>query len=305
MIGAIDIGGTKIAVGMVDENGRIVRSMECPTDAQAGFANAIARMASMLRQTAEEAQVEITGIGIGSTGPVDPETGVYGIVEFLPGWDGENLLAALGKEFDVPIALENDADAAALGEAFWGVGRGKRQVLYVTISTGIGAGIILDGKLYRGVDGTHPELGHHVLDADGPLCTCGARGCWEILASGTSLARWYNAQTSAEPIAAKRIFELAADGNELAMKAVEREAYYIGVGVANLATIFSPEMIILGGSVMGSAPMLMDGIRKMIRQNCAFVPHERIELRVASLGPYTPLIGAARVWYHKFSQGKE
>ncbi len=305
MIGAIDIGGTKIAAGMVDENGRIVRSMECPTDARAGFENAISRIASMLRQTAKEAGVEITGIGIGSTGPIDPETGVIGIVEFLPGWDGKNLLSALRREFDVRIALENDADAAALGEAFWGVGRGKRHVLYVTISTGIGAGIILDGKLYRGVDRSHPELGHHVLDADGPPCTCGARGCWEIFASGTSLARWYNEQSSTEPITAKRIFELAAEGNALAKKAVEREAYYLGVGVANLATIFSPEMIILGGSVMGSAPMLMDGIRKIIRQNCAFVPHERIELRVASLGPYTPLIGAARVWYHRFAQGEE
>ena len=194
-------------------------------------------------------------------------------------------------------------DAAALGEAFWGAGRGKRHVLYVTISTGIGAGIIIDGKLYRGVDGSHPELGHHVIDADGPLCYCGARGCWEKLASGTAVAEWYNEQSSSEPVPAKRIFELAAEGNALAVQCVDREAYYIGVGVANLATLFSPEMIILGGSVMSSAGMLMDGIRKMIRQNCAFVPHERIEVRVASLGPYTPLIGAARVWYHRFGEG--
>jgi glucokinase len=303
MIGAIDIGGTKIAVGIVDENGQILRSKECPTDAKAGFPDAIARMASMLRQTAREAETEITGIGIGSTGPVDPETGLIGNVEYLPGWQGENLLTALAKEFGVRIALENDADAAALGEAFWGAGRGKRHVLYVTISTGIGAGIIIDGKLYRGVDGSHPELGHHVIDADGPLCYCGARGCWEKLASGTAIAEWYNEQSSSEPVTAKRIFELAAEGNALAVQSVDREAFYIGVGVANLATLFSPETIILGGSVMGSAAMLMGGIRKMIRQNCAFVPHERIEVRVASLGPYTPLIGAARVWYHRFGEG--
>ena len=303
MIGAIDIGGTKIAVGIVDGNGRILRSMECPTDAKAGFPDAIARMASMLRQAAREAGSEITGIGIGSTGPVDPETGLIGNVEYLPGWQGKNLLTALAHEFDVRIALENDADAAALGEAFWGAGRGKRHVLYVTISTGIGAGIIIDGKLYRGVDGSHPELSHHVIDADGPLCYCGARGCWEKLASGTAVAEWYNEQSSSEPVPAKRIFELAAEGNALAVQCVDREAYYIGVGVANLATLFSPEMIILGGSVMSSAGMLMDGIRKMIRQNCAFVPHERIEVRVASLGPYTPLIGAARVWYHRFGEG--
>ncbi|MGE5112887.1 MAG: ROK family protein [Acidobacteriaceae bacterium] len=303
MIGAIDIGGTKIAVGIVDENGQILRSMECPTDAKAGFSNAIARMSSMLRETAREAGEEITGIGIGSTGPVDPETGLIGNVEYLPGWQGENLLTALAHEFGVRVAIENDADAAALGEAFWGAGRGKRHVLYVTISTGIGAGIIIDGKLYRGVDGSHPELGHHVIDANGPLCYCGARGCWEKLASGTAIAEWYNEQSSSEPVTAKRIFELAAEGNALAVQSVDREAFYIGVGVANLATLFSPETIILGGSVMGSAAMLMGGIRKMIRQNCAFVPHERIEVRVASLGPYTPLIGAARVWYHRFGEG--
>src|SRR4051812_1597803 len=109
MIGAVDIGGTKIAAGMVDENGRILRSTESATNAQAGFANAISRIACMLRQTAEEAGVEITGIGIGSTGPVDPQTGYIGNVEFLPGWEGESLVPALAKEFDVPIAVENDA----------------------------------------------------------------------------------------------------------------------------------------------------------------------------------------------------
>lgn len=301
MIGAIDIGGTKIAAGVVDDDGHIVRSMECPTDARAGFSNAIMRMASMLRRTAKDAGGEIKGIGIGSTGPVDPYTGLIGNVEFLPTWEGESLVPALAKEFDVGIAVENDADAAALGEAVWGAGRGKRNVIFVTIGTGLGAGIILDGRLYRGIEGTHPELGHHVLDADGPLCSCGARGCWEKLASGTSIAEWYNAQTSTEPISAKRMFELAAGGNALASKAVEREAYYLGVGVANLATIFSPEMIILGGSVMRSAAMLMDGIRNVVRQNCAFVPHEKIEVRVASLGPYTGLIGAARVWHHRFA----
>jgi len=304
MIGAIDIGGTKIAVGVVDENGHIVRSTECPTDAKAGFSNAISRMTSMLRQAASEAGVAITGIGIGSTGPVHPETGYIGNVEFLPGWEGESLVPALAKEFDVRIAVENDADAAALGEAFWGAGRGKSHVLCVTIGTGIGAGVILNAKLYRGVDGSHPELGHHVIEASGPLCSCGARGCWERLASGTHLAEWYNSQAASEAVTAKRVFELAAAGNDLAIKAVDREAYYLGVGVANLATLFSPEMIILGGSVMGSAPMLMDGIRKVVRQNCAFVPHERIEIREASLGPYTGLIGAARVWYHRFAEGE-
>jgi glucokinase len=309
MVGAIDIGGTKIAAGMVDENGQILAMVECATEAQLGFSNALARMIDMLRTTAERASSEITGIGVGCTGPVYPQTGLIGNVDFLPGWEGENLVGGLSQTFGVRVAMENDADAAALGEAFWGAGRGMRHALCVTVGTGIGAGVIIDHRLYRGVGGSHPELGHHVIDASGPQCFCGARGCWEVLASGPALAEWFKANCPQDhperQISAKRICELASAGDPFARKAVEREAYYLGLGIANLITLFTPEIIVLGGSVMRSAQLFLEGIRKVIRHNCGLVPYQRTELCLASLGPNTPLIGAARAWYHRFAQNGE
>ena len=187
MIAAVDIGGTKIAVGMVDENGRVLARRQTPTSADLGYAKALDRTVGLLREVAQIAGTEITGIGIGSTGPIDPFTGEIGDVNFLPGWQGSNFVEDLNRLFRVTVAIENDADASALGEAGWGAGKDKSRLIYVTVGTGIGGGIILDGKLYRGVDGAHPEVGHHVIDASGPPCLCGFHGCWESLAAGPAM----------------------------------------------------------------------------------------------------------------------
>src|SRR5256885_14095877 len=121
---------------------------------------------------------------------VYPFSGAFGDVDFLPGWQGNNPVEDLAREFGVTTALENDADASALGEAGWGAGKGKSRIVYVTVGTGIGGGIIIDGQLYRGADMAHPEIGHHVIDPSGPLCSCGFRGCWESLATGPALVQW-------------------------------------------------------------------------------------------------------------------
>ena len=309
MIGAVDIGGTKIAAGMVDGKGGILCRLESPTEPERGFDHALARISSMLREASGRVDAPVTGIGIGCTGPIDPFTGVVGKVDFLPGWEGGNLAEGLGREFKVPVALENDADAAALGEAGWGSGRGKQNFIYVTISTGIGGGIILDGKLYRGVDGAHPEIGHHVIDATGPLCFCGAHGCWERLASGPAMVDWFTSQLSAQEklpaiLDAREICERAVRGDELCRKAVEREAFYLGLGLANLVTLFTPDAIALGGGVMKSAHLFLDPAREVVRQNCGLVPFEKTELLLASLGPDTALAGAARAWFHRFGQDR-
>lgn len=306
MIGAIDIGGTKIAVGVVDEGGRVLSRAEFPTDAQRGYAHALGRMEKMLRQTAEDAGTKITGVGIGCTGPVNPFTGEIGDVEFLPGWQAANPVMDFGQRFGVRVAMENDADAAALGEASWGAGKVKKRLVYVTVGTGIGGGMIFDQQLYRGVDQSHPEIGHHVIDPSGPRCSCGANGCWEVLARGPAMVEWMKEQAPNHPHSAeltgKRVCELAQQGDELARKAVSREAYYLGLGLANLVTLFSPDSIVLGGSVMHSAHLFLGDIHKIIRQNCGFVPFRKTELALASLGSDAALIGAARVWRHHFGQ---
>ena len=304
MIGAVDIGGTKIAVGMVDDTGKVLSRMEAPTDPNR-YSDGIELIAHMLRRTAQRAGGEITGIGIGSTGPVDPMRGEFGDVDFLPGWRGKSPVKDLGQVFSVQVALENDADAAALAEAGWGAGRNRTRLIYVTIGTGIGGGIVLDGKLYRGVDGAHPEIGHHVIDPAGPQCTCGFRGCWESLAAGPAMVSWLQHNAPADyahgdGITAKRICELAREADKVAVHAVETEAYYLGLGLANLINLFTPDAIVLSGSVMKSADLLMGRMREVIRKGCRFVPAEKTELALASLGDDTNLIGAARVWHYRF-----
>jgi len=308
VVGAVDIGGTKIAVGMVDDTGKVLSKLESPTDAPSGYANGLARMIDMLRRTSRDAAVEISGIGIGSTGVVYPGSGTFGDVDLLPGWQGNNPVQDLAREFKVTVALENDADASALGEAGWGAGKLKSRLIYVTVGTGIGGGIILDGQLYRGVDMAHPEISHHVIDPSGPDCSCGYRGCWESLATGPAMAAWFNANASGDRrfpqnLSAAQICQLAKSGGELALRAVDREAYYLGLGLANLINLFVPDVIVLGGSVMKSAALFLDGIRKVIRQGCRFVPYEKTELALASLGEDANLIGAARVWHQRFRQG--
>jgi glucokinase len=303
MIGAVDIGGTKIAVGIVDDCGRVVARLEAPTEAH-DYSGGLAAIVSMLRETARMAGVVISGIGIGSTGPVDPITGMFGPVDFLPGWRGQNPVSDVARIFNVQAALENDADAAAMAEAHWGAARNKSRLIYVTVGTGIGGGIVLDGRLYRGVDGSHPEIGHQMIDPAGPLCTCGSRGCWESLAAGPAMAAWLKAIAPAdyphrEELSAKRICELARQNDAPARQAVERETYYLGLGLANLVNLFAPDAIVMSGSVMKSAPLFLEGIRDAIRQGCRFVPFEKTEITLASLGEDANLIGAARVWYDR------
>ncbi|MGA7905995.1 MAG: ROK family protein [Candidatus Sulfotelmatobacter sp.] len=306
MIAAVDIGGTKIAVGIVDDDGRVLARLECPTDADLGYAHALANMRRMLQETARTANTQISGIGIGSTGPVFPLTGEIGNVNFFPNWKGQNPVEDLAKSFQVTVAMENDADAAALGEAGWGAGKNKKRLIYVTVGTGIGTGFIVDGQLYRGVNYSHPEIGHHVIDPSGPLCLCGFHGCWESLAAGPAMTAWLEKEAPANyahrgDLSAKRICELAVAGDKLAKRAVDRESHYLGLGLANLVTLFTPDAIVLGGSVMNSANLFLEGIRRIIRESCRFVPFDKTVLTLASLGESANLIGAARVWHHRFA----
>ena len=292
-IGAVDIGGTKIAVAAVDARGNLLAKEETATAAKQGFESAMGRVAAMLERVSQSASVALSGIGIACTGPVNPLTGEIGNVEFLPGWQGCNPVKELARHFSLEAAMENDADAAALAEVHWGAGRGKRSVISVTVGTGIGGGIFLNGALYRGVDGAHPEIGHHVIDATGPLCGCGARGCWEILASGPAMAKRFRA---VGVDTAQTICEKARIGDPAALAAVETEAGYLGVGLANLVTLFAPETLVLSGSVMESADLFLPRIREVIGRHCGLVPSHRVALSRSALGRDAPLIGASVVW---------
>ena len=310
LIGAVDIGGTKIAAGIVDDDGRVRARLQCPTDVSGGYPQALANIRNMLETTARTAEADISGIGIGSTGPVDPLTGKFGEVNFFPKWKDENPVEDLAAIFHVNVAMENDGDAAALAEAALGAGKDKKRLIYVTVGTGIGTGFVVNGNLYRGVEHSHPEMGHHLIDPSGPPCDCGFHGCWESLAAGPAMSAWMQKEAGEDyphrgGLSAERICQLASEGDRLAQRAVEREAYYLGLGLANLVTMFTPDAIVLGGSVMKSAHLFLDGVHKVIQQSCRLVPFEKTELRLASLGEDANLIGAAQVWHHRFSRGGE
>jgi glucokinase len=293
MIGAVDIGGTKIAVGMVDKAGHLLARLETPTEPQRGPVYGLNLIGEMLRQTASQAGDRLTGIGIGCTGPVNPLTGVLEPNEFLPGWEGMCITAELSRAFGVSVAMENDADAAALAESAWGAGQSAGRFIYVTVSTGIGGGMVFDGQLYRGADGSHPEIGHHVIDPSGPQCFCGARGCWESLAAGPALAKRGKCATALE------VCEAARSGDTEALAAIEQEGFYLGLGLANLVTLFMPDVIVLGGGVMQSRDLFWDKIGVMIRATCGLVPYEKTRLLPATLGKDVGLVGAAQVWLNR------
>jgi glucokinase len=306
-IGAVDIGGTKIAVGIVDDFGRVLAREQAPTQTAGAWPQALTLIANMLRKTERDAHATIAGIGIGSTGPLNPLSGKFENLDTIPQWSGASPVDDLAREFGVSVAMENDADAGALAEATWGAGRNKSRLIYVTVGTGIGGGIILDGHLYRGVDGAHPEVAHQVLDVNGPPCSCGLRGCWEALAAGPAMAKWMESHaeyTGSHGLTARHIYEHAMAGDPLAARAVERETCFLGIGLANLVNLFTPDAIILGGSVMKSAGVFLEDIRNVMQQGCRFVPLAKVDLSLASLGDEANLIGAARVWHHRFAQSQ-
>lgn len=305
IIGAVDIGGTKIAVGLVDMQGRLLFKSETPSAEKQALQDGLDWITTSLRAAAGLEEGCLVGIGIGCTGPVDPQTGRLFDNSFLTGWEGEGLVRGLEKSFGLPVAIENDADAAALAEAHWGSGKNCQSFIYLTVSTGIGGGIILGGRLYRGAGGAHPEVGHHIIDPTGPGCFCGAHGCWESLASGPAMAKWFTdnlspVENSAESMDAARVCQLAEQGHPLALQAVARESRYLGLGLANLINLFTPDRIALGGGVMRSWPLFREGAFQVIRQVCGLVPYERTVIELASLGSDTPLLGAALTWYNHY-----
>lgn len=280
--GALDIGGTKIRVACLDAALAVIAVDEFPTAAAASPRAAMDRVASFLQG------VSIAALGIGCTGPVDPITGLVGDVELLPGWQNFALTANLADRLGVPVALENDCDAAALGESAIGAGRGASRFLYVSISTGIGAGIVIDSKLYRGRLGVHPELGHMALDPAGPLCYCGARGCWESLASGPALARLHGEATDA-----RQVFQLARAQDPRALASLDKFRAYTAQGLGNLITLFAPEVIAVGGGVMNAASQFFPDTASRAIAQAGLVSAASTRLCAAALGPDAVLVGAA------------
>lgn len=296
---AVDLGGTKIRAARYDEEGRILARAQGPTRPEEGVEAVIARIIEAIEAVwAREEPVE--AIGVGAPGPLDPRTGVVRTAPNL-GWENVPLADRLRERFQVPCFVGNDANLAALGEWQYGAGRGHAHLVYLTVSTGIGGGVITHGVLLEGAHGLGAELGHLVVEArDGPRCSCGRTGCLEAVASGTAIARMAReAWARGEPvpwrdpaaITAAEVAEAAAHGNPVASAIMDRAAFYLGVGIASLWHIFNPTLVILGGGVMKSGEWFLEKIRTYARER-AMTPDYVTPILLAALGDDVGLFGA-------------
>lgn len=291
----VDIGGTKIAVALVDPAGVIHARRTFPTEAHLGFDRAVQQLGDAiiaLRQS--PGTTELTGIGIGCAGPVDPLAGLINNPYTLTGWDHCDIVSPLHRRFGVPVRLENDADAAALGEAWIGAGRDTNPLALLTFGTGIGGATIINDRIHRGVRGEHPEIGHIPVDPEGPPCYCGISGCLESIASGTALTAAARALGIAD---ARELFAAADTGNPAAQAAVHRAVEATAVGAWTLCHTILPQRIVLGGGIMDTEfERFAVAVRARLAAATQFTPTS-VDIVPASLGNDAGLIGAARLCF--------
>lgn len=296
MILAIDIGGTAAKLGLLDRNGTIHarKTVSVSYDHyQTPILTTVLQAASGML-AAENVQPE--GIAISATGQVDTSTGaVIGTNGKIPGYEGSQMKAAMEKSFHVPTWVLNDANAAALGEAFLGAGRGYRDVLMITLGTGVGGGLILNGQLYEGRRGLAGELGHFTLYQDGVPCSCGKRGCYESYAATTALMRLAGTENGLA------VFEGAAAGDPAMLQALDHWIDDIAAGLTGLIHIFNPQLVLIGGGVSVQEDLLMKPLREKVLRSVMPRFAEQLEIRRATLGNDAGMVGALRYWLDRQS----
>jgi glucokinase len=304
---AVDLGGTQIRVALCDHGGQIFRRVACLTHAEEGRDAVLERMLLTIAEAGDGIPPqEIVAVGIGAPGPVNPTTGALLYGPNLPGWVDVPLRNLVSERTGRPTFLGNDANLAALAERAYGAAHGIDDVVYLTISTGIGSGIICDGRLLLGTNGLAAEAGHMIVDPGGPRCGCGRRGCLEAVASGTAIARDVAARIKSGKkslvgklaggdlarIDARIVSEAAQQGDRLAVKAFARAGRFLGMGIANLLHLFNPRMVVLGGSVTRAGSLLFDPMQETIR-SLARPPYlEGLAIAQAALGDDVGLLGA-------------
>jgi len=283
MIAGIDLGGTQVRVAVARSDGRIVATSRNRTDALRTPRRVVEWAAEQITHLADGEAVR--GVGIGAPGPTDPARGVLVNPPNLRGWRNVPLAPMLREVLGCPAHLENDANLAGLGEHRHGAGRGTSTMVYITWSTGVGAGLILDGRLFSGAHGTAGEVGHMILDPKGPLDGCGQRGCVEAYCGGGALAR----ETGES---AEALFDEAEAGDTEAEARVREAATQMGYALINIANLFDPEMVVMGGGVTRSWRQVAPVMEQVLRSSPFVKPSRRPRLRRAQLGDRAGQVGA-------------
>lgn len=308
---AIDLGGTQLRAAMVSSAGSILSFATEPTQATQGPEAIIAQICRLLSEVLQQNPHQTPmGIGIGAPGPLDPQAGVVIAPPTLSGWNNVPLAEIIAEHFSLPVRLENDANAAALGEWHFGAGRGVQSMVFVTVSTGIGGGVITDGRILHGRRGLAAEIGHMTITNQGERCFCGSIGCFEAVASGTALGRRATAQTKPfdgsmmralsvdSDVSGRNVVDAARNGDALALALLEDEAHWLGIGFTNLLHLYSPDVIVMGGGISQGFDLLQERIAATIRSR-AMPVYRSVPIVTAQLGHQAGLVGAASMVFQK------
>ena len=307
---AIDLGGTKIIAAIISNQGRVIAREYYLTLAEEGPQLVIKRTLSAIDRLLSSRGIDssqLNSISIAAAGAIDFDKGLVTLSVNLPGWYDIPLRDLIKEKYRVNTFLINDASAAALGEHRFGAGKGVNNLIYLTVSTGIGGGIIINGKLYSGPCGSAGEIGHMTIDVNGPRCSCGNIGCLEMLASGTAVAReaikrirqgersslTEIVEGKIESITAEKVEVAAQGGDSLAVEVILKAANYLGVGLVNLVNIFNPEMIIVGGGMAKMGNLLLDPAKQVVRERAFQLPAQAVRIVPAQLGDDAGVLGAA------------
>ena len=310
LIIGVDLGGTNIKGALLDAQGNIIAKEQTATQANAGPETVAGRMSEMiasLEGLAVSKGTDLLGIGIGVPGQPDSHLGT---VVYAPSlrWRNIPLVEYLRRATALPIFLENDANLAALGEQWRGAGRGSVNMVMITIGTGIGGGLILNGRLYSGITGTAGEIGHTIIDPNGPICSCGRRGCLETMTSATAMVRMAKEAidlgeatelSRPENLDARDIIMAAQAGDKIADQIVKTSAYYLGLGLGNVINVFNPDAIVIGGGVSRAGEILFAPLRAYTRACSLESAAEAVKLVPAELGNDAGSIGAAALVLQK------
>ncbi len=317
----VDLGGSKILTAVVNIKGEMLSRDQGITPAVKGPEAVIQAMLESMERALNQAGIaaaELEAICIGAPGLSNPETGIVFTSAHLPEWKDVPLKKIIEGKMGVKTLLINDANAAALGEMYFGAAKGARNFIYITLSTGIGGGIVIDGEVYAGSLGTAGEIGHMTVDANGLKCSCGNIGCWETLASGTALAREAKqrikdgAETAIleyaggdlNEINAEAVHKAAQRGDTLAKELIAQVSYYVGVGLTSLINIFNPELIVIGGGLSNIGDMLLEPAYKLAGERVNKTAFASVRFARAELGRNSGVIGAAAYAFREIGKAR-
>lgn len=310
---ALDIGGTKLAVGVVAPDGQLRSSRMQLTHRREGPDAVLARLFDLAHKAVADSgtAASLRGVGIACGGPLDPVTGILQSPPHLPGWDDVPIVDLARAEFGLPVHLENDATAAALGEFRYGVGVGTRTMLYLTLSTGVGGGAVIDGRLHRGSAGNGGEFGHVLVERGGRLCSCGRRGCLEAYASGSSIAARARellaaGETSSlaqlATVTAQDVGAAARAGDPLALAVWDEATAALGSALTDLVNAFEPELVVLGGGVARAGDLLLAPSRAIVLREAMGPARRAVDVVLSALGDQACVVGAAAVAFDRMEE---